>query len=816
MDKKSQEQNSKGMNEQQHIYIDITSFMSVKFISGIQRVVKNVLLGMSIDARKRLVLICYSGLRDVFYILPTDLFLEHLETGSEIPDKVGKITPYEMAAGDIFFDIDSVWNLNFKRSVLLPMLKSAGVRIAAYIYDIIPITHPQYCHNLTCLNFMTYIGAHLQYADVIIASAQSTLDEIERLEEQLGLPHVPGYVSWLGADFNQSHTFSDDVVPIDVKRATNKPFILAVGTIEPRKNHAYLLDAFEKELYNKGFTLIFAGRKGWNVDDLMGRIEKDIHYGKSLFHFEGLDDCSIDYLYKNAFAVAFPTYQEGFGLPIVEALQHGTPVFASDIPVLREVGGDFCDYFDNSDIDSFINLLDTYSSDEKKYSNLKKHIHDFVPTSWKKVSEKIIEALDTLSVRTRLPKHGIKQMMFLTAREDAIGDTLEYVDYLMPFISEVVLCCPDEKRDKMLSAYKGRLTIKTLTDSEILAGRELPQDHGQRNFMLRCLAMHNDILDDVFLMSDDDYRPLRVVDESQFVTSDYYRAYYFYQLNDWKSSLIETTSFDKQQFRTRDFLLENHYPCKQYASHMPQVIERDLYREMINEHKGIEELGLCEWDTYFNYVQNKYPYLIHSEPYVTMNWPASRSDWKKTVYPSEYVFENYYDFLYDKQQIFDGFSKKWTENQLNENREKINILENNKACEKENFDEFISLYDEYETERFECFLISVEERNATIYLSIPQKIEVNYDSVTFIPFYNGCKSDKYCMDYRIIDKNGIVCLHSTPIRLNPNNFVYQGGQADFPLFTNGTQITPRGSYNIVFEVTGENHTFEKECELIIK
>lgn len=111
-----------------------------------------------------------------------------------------RVNPVNMQPGTVFFDIDGVWSLSLKRSHLLPILKANGVKLVVYVYDIIPITHPQFCHEQTVYNFMTYIGAYLQCADLIIASAQSTLDEIDKLLEQLNLPKIPGKVSWLGSD----------------------------------------------------------------------------------------------------------------------------------------------------------------------------------------------------------------------------------------------------------------------------------------------------------------------------------------------------------------------------------------------------------------------------------------------------------------------------------------------------------------------------------------------------------------------------------------------------------------------------------------
>ena len=71
----------------------------------------------------------------------------------------------------IFFDIDGVWHSTIIRSLLYPKLSEKNVRIMNLIYDIIPVTHPMYCHESTVMSFLVYIGAVLQYSDTIIVNA---------------------------------------------------------------------------------------------------------------------------------------------------------------------------------------------------------------------------------------------------------------------------------------------------------------------------------------------------------------------------------------------------------------------------------------------------------------------------------------------------------------------------------------------------------------------------------------------------------------------------------------------------------------------
>ena len=787
----------------QRIYIDVTKFLEVDFITGIQRVVKSVVLEMAKVIPEQLFFLAYTDYNRSFTLLDRDAFLAYLNGEKEKKlDLLSAKTllPSDMGAGNIFFDLDSVWNLSYKRSVLLPELKKTGLRLAVYVYDIIPITEPHFGHPNTVFNFMAYIGAYLQYADLIIASAQSTLDEIYKLADKLSLPHVPGHVSWLGCDFSKDIQSSNIPLPLNVRKAVSKKYILCVGTIEPRKNHAYILDACEKELFAKGFNLVFAGRLGWNMDQFQERVLACPYYNRQFFWLQGMDDRVIDYLYRNAFVVAFPTFNEGFGLPIVEAFQRGTPVVTTDKPVLREVGKDFCEYIDPRDPKTFIDVISSYDQDPEKYSVWKEKIKSFVPFTWKETSDKIIAALDTLKTKQWAVKHSVRQMYLLTARPDSVAKTLPFIDAFMPFLDEVVIGCPDKMKEEMQNAYHGRLHMKILTDGQLLNGRPLPKDHQARNFFLRCLAMRSGELDDVFIMSDDDYRPLEKIDLQQFVMGNRYRAYYFYDMNQWRVTVGNITSYDVGQERTLDFLKENSYPRLQYSSHMPQIIDRDLYLEMLDAHPGLEEMGIDEWTGYFNYMHYHYPEAISSEPYITMSWPAHGSDWTLYIMPQTFLFENYYEELYKKGGMFEGFSEEYYPGIEAENREKIKIARQRLETYQRWRDQFTDFQKSYEMEYGCSPSFCLIERNKEKILLVPRRLELPLHGVIRIPFYCGLSEESFQVEVSMTDAVGNLVLQQTSKEVRPYK-----NQFKLPVF-GGVGKTIAGTYNLTieFKITGEN------------
>ncbi len=337
------------------IFIDITVLTMVTFITGIQRVTREFLVRLIESDCFDVVLMHYNAAEDVYYKIENKTFLDYYVRGKGIKERMitkEKVAIDSICKGTIFFDLDAVWMCRMKRSYFLPIVKEQGARIIVHIYDIIPITHPQYCLDRTVYNFMDYLGAHLQYADGIIVNAQATVDGFKKLANILDCKLPPCHVVPLGADFKERQTVTEaDVSHELVTAVKDKPYVLMVGTIEPRKNHKLVLEAYDKGLKRAGYNIIFAGYMGWNMEEFARKLKDHSDYGQGVYHFEGLNDTAITYLYQNAECLVFASYTEGFGLPIIEALQRGTPVVAADVPVLREVGGDHCLWFEQDNVD---------------------------------------------------------------------------------------------------------------------------------------------------------------------------------------------------------------------------------------------------------------------------------------------------------------------------------------------------------------------------------------------------------------------------------------------------------------------------------
>jgi alpha-1,2-rhamnosyltransferase len=213
------------------------------------------------------------------------------------------------------------------------------------------LTHPQFCDDGLVVLFQRWFKWVSQTADGFITISKTIRDQAQAYVRQ-GIAETKPQRQW----FDYFHLGSElelakktGVVRQKVKKPFQNgcPVYLMVGTIEPRKNHGYLLDAFDL-LWQKGLgvNLCFVGKVGWKCRALIKRVKTHSEYKRRLFMFHGLSDTELEYCYLKSRSLVFSAYVEGFGLPLVEAMQRGLPVMASDIPVFREVGGDFIAYFE--------------------------------------------------------------------------------------------------------------------------------------------------------------------------------------------------------------------------------------------------------------------------------------------------------------------------------------------------------------------------------------------------------------------------------------------------------------------------------------
>ena len=255
---------------------------------------------------------------------------------------------------DIFILLDSTWDIDIKDS--LAVIKNNTTTIITVIYDLIPITHPQFCDSHLVYVFNKWFKNNAKVTNGYLAISETVKDDVMRYLNENNQNKFDSFM--LGANVNKK----SDTVPIISEKFKdifqNNNVYIIVSTIEARKNHLYLLKTFEK-LWEKNIDvkLCIIGRIGWLVDELLAQIDTHKEKNKRLFMFNDTNDDTLLFAYEHAKALLFPSFTEGFGLPIVESLQKGLPVLASDTPIHREVGKDNIAYFDLSDTNDLVQQI---------------------------------------------------------------------------------------------------------------------------------------------------------------------------------------------------------------------------------------------------------------------------------------------------------------------------------------------------------------------------------------------------------------------------------------------------------------------------
>ena len=151
----------------------------------------------------------------------------------------------------------------------------------------------------------------------------------------------------MGCDFESNHKECQVELPDGI---CPDRYFLIVGTIEPRKNHKTLFSAYDS--YRKAggeWGLVVVGREGWNCDDIIRTMHTSPWFGLGLTWFSNASDELLDTLYKGAGTLVIPSYVEGFGLPLIEGAHWGCSIISSDIPVFREIGESFANFFSPND-----------------------------------------------------------------------------------------------------------------------------------------------------------------------------------------------------------------------------------------------------------------------------------------------------------------------------------------------------------------------------------------------------------------------------------------------------------------------------------
>ena len=315
------------------------------------------------------------------FILKLNSYYERVFVSYHVEDE-----KVEFSQNDILLFLDATW-LNSEYKFYESLKNRYGIKIVATIYDLIPINQSQFCSVDLTLTLKDWFEKSINLVDAYIGISKFVQKECyEYIKNSLNSDVLESKFDYfyLGANLKDFDLSKVDIRD-DFKNIFNtKNVFITVSTIEPRKNHKYIVDSFDK-LWENGVDVryVIIGKVGWEVDDFINRVKNHKEYNSRLFLLENIDDEHLLYAYKNSKALIFASFIEGFGLPIIESLHNKLQVLASDIGVHREIGRDFVSYFNLNDINSLIKLIED--------DNFNKNIDDFKWISWEESAKDLVE-----------------------------------------------------------------------------------------------------------------------------------------------------------------------------------------------------------------------------------------------------------------------------------------------------------------------------------------------------------------------------------------------------------------------------------------
>ena len=267
------------------------------------------------------------------------------------------------------YDYFNVGHSNLTDRVL-DAIQASGGRSAVMVHDLIPLEHPDFQREGTVELFRSKMQRVSGKADFVIYNSHETQQRAEKFMQSWG--RVPKQiVAHLG-----TITPVPDAGQLPSGLPIDRPYFVIVGTIEPRKNHAFLLDIWQ-EFGDAAPPLFICGSRGWNNEAVFSRLDHP-RAGSNVYELPGLTDPALAALVQGAAGSLFPSLAEGYGFPPIEALVLGTRVLCNDLQVLREVLGDKPVYASVSNRYLWISTIENW---EKYPPNADKADH-FIGPNW--------------------------------------------------------------------------------------------------------------------------------------------------------------------------------------------------------------------------------------------------------------------------------------------------------------------------------------------------------------------------------------------------------------------------------------------------
>jgi hypothetical protein len=267
-----------------------------------------------------------------------------------------------------------------------------GFQFVSLIYDIIPLKFPHFVQPNVAPFFQAWFPETLKNSDLLITISENSRKDIQEFTESAGIACPPIEVVRLG-----------DELPAEAREKVassgdEDPFVLCVGTIEVRKNHMLLYHVWRRLIERHGNRvppLLLAGAKGWISDDVLHLITNDPLTRSRVVPLFRTPDDELRRLYQNCLFTVYPSFYEGWGLPVAESLTYGKYCIASCTSSIPEIGGDLLDYHDPYDFKEALSLIERAIFDPTYRAAREDQIRrSYKTTTWRECAASVLAAIE--------------------------------------------------------------------------------------------------------------------------------------------------------------------------------------------------------------------------------------------------------------------------------------------------------------------------------------------------------------------------------------------------------------------------------------
>lgn len=229
-------------------------------------------------------------------------------------------------------------HIGLGQSDYLRLIQKHGVKPIFFVHDLIPINYPEYCSAGEDTRHKEKMNYVLAQAHGVVTNSEATRQELVQYAQQTKQQLPRTEVALLASGIL---TTSPGARPLE------KPYFVILSTIEPRKNHLLLLQIWRSLFQRLGQHtphLFVIGQRGWECENVLDLLERCHYLREVVTEISYCQDADLATYIHHSQALLFPSFIEGYGLPLVEALALGVPVIASDLPVFREIAGNTPEY----------------------------------------------------------------------------------------------------------------------------------------------------------------------------------------------------------------------------------------------------------------------------------------------------------------------------------------------------------------------------------------------------------------------------------------------------------------------------------------